>query len=198
MRLKPFAAPRTGSGGVVVESVVDLDTGAVEQLVLEVGRGRKRNGEGLVGFLAPDEPHREHTRGDGQPEVHDVHSEHAVGLRWEDDLVESVCPFLVGVTVHVLVGLSVPEVGEHVCVRGVNDSDGLAPSGRVAVDLLEVRDWRSDGVRNAPPSLDGSSHVSLCKHGLALKLLGLVIVHQGGVNEGGLVGLYGRGVGDGG
>ena len=121
------AADSLGSGGVVVESVVDLDTGAVEQLVLEVGRWRKRNGEGLVGFLAPDEPRREHTRGDGQPEVHDVHSEHAVGLRWEDDLVESVCPLPFDVTVHVLVGVLVPEVGEHVYVRGVNGGDSLAP-----------------------------------------------------------------------
>jgi len=44
-------------------------------------------------------------------------------------------------------------------------------------------------------SLDESSYFSLCRPGLALKLLGLVIVSWGG---GGLVGLDGRGVRNGG
>ena len=43
-----------------------------------------------------------------------------------------------------------------------------------------------------------SSHASLCGQNLPLKLLGLVIVRQRSFDEGGLVGLYGRRVGDGG
>ena len=119
------AANGLGGGSVVVESVRDLGTSAVEQLV--VGHGRERQGEGLIGFLTPDEPGREHARGDDQSEVNEARPEHAVGVRWEDDLVESVCPLPFDVTVHVLVGVLVPEVGEHVYVRGVNGGDSLAP-----------------------------------------------------------------------
>ena len=147
------AADSLAGGGVGLESAVNFagsafePPSAVEPLVGE--EGRERQGEGLVGFLTPDEPRRKHSGGDAHPEVHDVHPEHGVGVRWEDELVQGVCPLLVGVTVHVAVRVLVPEVREHACVRGVNGGDGLAERGRVGADLLEVGDGGSDGVGDA-------------------------------------------------